>query len=324
MNLLTVSVVIPSYRRPELLRRCLAALEAQTRAPDQTIVVLRDGDVASQVVADGDVWTALDVATVTESGVLAAMRTGVARSSGDVVVFTDDDAEPAEDWLQRLLALLSQPEVGAAGGRDIVPGQTEPQEKDVGRLRWYGKLVGNHHLGSGHARDVDVLKGVNMGYRAECLALPRPGLLRGDGAEVHFEVLCSRWAQRLGWRVVYDPEIVVGHAGAERAGLDRREQPAMEAIRDAAHNFVVATAGLDGARVLRQALYALAVGSKDAPGIVRVAVAVVRWEEAVIRRFPASFAGSLQGVTRLLRGLPERPMTTCSELRSELPRRQLV
>ncbi|HTU89050.1 MAG TPA: glycosyltransferase [Gemmataceae bacterium] len=41
-----VSVVVPTYRRPELLGRCLAALAAQTMAPDDYEILVAD-DAAS-------------------------------------------------------------------------------------------------------------------------------------------------------------------------------------------------------------------------------------------------------------------------------------
>jgi hypothetical protein len=49
--------------------------------------------------------------------------------------------------------------------------------RDVGRVGRWGKLVGNHHLGTGSARSVMVLKAVNMAFRREALAVPEQ--LRG-------------------------------------------------------------------------------------------------------------------------------------------------
>jgi cellulose synthase/poly-beta-1,6-N-acetylglucosamine synthase-like glycosyltransferase len=314
---LTVSVVVPTYRRPELLRRCLSGLCAQTHQPDETIVVVRQDDKPTRRVLEQSTRTGIAIVDSGEPGVLAAMRVGVACSRGDIIAFTDDDAEPRRDWLERLVSLLSAPGVGAAGGRDVIPGQTAPRRSDVGRFTRYGKLVGNHHLGEGPARDVDVLKGVNMAFRAECLGLPRRGILRGDGAEVHFELLCSRWAQRAGWRVVYDPSIEVGHLGAERIGNDRRIRPSAQAVRDAAHNFIIAASVLDRNRLPRQALYCLVLGSRDLPGLGRAAVAVVGREPEVLRRLAPSLAGFARATVRLLHRL-DNPIVTCQSLREAL------
>jgi glycosyltransferase involved in cell wall biosynthesis len=53
-----VSVVVPTYRRPELLRRCLAALAAQDFAPaDYEIIVVDDaGDEATRRLVEGREW----------------------------------------------------------------------------------------------------------------------------------------------------------------------------------------------------------------------------------------------------------------------------
>ncbi|MEJ5299256.1 MAG: glycosyltransferase, partial [Armatimonadota bacterium] len=39
MSALTVTVIIPTYNRPDCVRRCLACLMAQEPRPDQIIVV---------------------------------------------------------------------------------------------------------------------------------------------------------------------------------------------------------------------------------------------------------------------------------------------
>jgi glycosyltransferase involved in cell wall biosynthesis len=312
---LTVSVVVPSYRRSESLERCLRALALQERMPDETVVVLRSSDTPSIELVNTHVLEGLRAAVIDEPGVLAAMRMGVSQTTGDVIAFTDDDAEPSSAWLAGLLRLIDPPEVGAAGGRDVIQAESSPRRTDVGRMTRYGKLVGNHHLGAGPVRDVDSLKGVNMAFRAECLALPRPGVLRGDGAEVYFEVMCSQWTIDHGWRVVYDPEVEVAHAAAQRLGEDQRKRPSRDAVRDASHNFLVATAALDRRRLPRQALYAIALGSRDAPGIVRGLLAIARREPEVRRRFMPSLAGSLLALARLTAAPADLSMVTCAELR---------
>ena len=36
----------------------------------------------------------------------------------------------------------------------------------VGIVQWFGRIVHNHHLGIRVAPDIDILKGVNMSFRA--------------------------------------------------------------------------------------------------------------------------------------------------------------
>jgi GT2 family glycosyltransferase len=88
-----ISVVVPTRDRPELLRRCLAALEGQTLSVE--VVVVED------VEGRGPAW---------------ARNEGVRRAGGEVVCFTDDDCAPAPGWAEALAAPILGEEVEAASG----------------------------------------------------------------------------------------------------------------------------------------------------------------------------------------------------------------
>lgn len=88
-----ISVVVPTRGRPELLRRCLAALEAQTVPVEVVVVEDREGR--------GPAW---------------ARNEGTRRARGEVVCFADDDCAPAASWAEALAAPLLAGEVEAATG----------------------------------------------------------------------------------------------------------------------------------------------------------------------------------------------------------------
>jgi cellulose synthase/poly-beta-1,6-N-acetylglucosamine synthase-like glycosyltransferase len=80
-----VSVVVPTRARPELLGRCVVALEVQTLPVE--IVVVEDVD------GRGPAW---------------ARNEGVRRARGEVVCLTDDDCVPSPRWVEALtLPILS-------------------------------------------------------------------------------------------------------------------------------------------------------------------------------------------------------------------------
>jgi glycosyltransferase involved in cell wall biosynthesis len=313
----TIDVVVPTYRRSELLRSCLRALREQTYPPATVVIVVRASDRESHAVVEEEAWGSLRLVEVDEPGVVAALSIGIAATRSELVAFTDDDAAPAPDWLERIVAVLAGTGVGGAGGRDLIDGQSGPLTQDIGRQTRWGKLVGNHHLGAGPPRDVDVLKGVNMAFRADSLALPAPGLLRGEGTQPAYEVLVCGFAKALGRRLVYDPAIRVDHAVGMRHGPDKRDQPRLEAVLDAAHNFLVATTALDRSRLPRQALYALALGSRGSPGLGRALLGLARGEREVLRRLGPSLRGTLLALRRFRRDLPSPTMITCAELRAK-------
>lgn len=300
---LRASVVVPTFRRPELLRGCLDGLRAQTRPPDEVIVVCRRDDEVSREVLLGRPDVAM--VNVDEPGVLAAMNLAVAASSGDVIAFIDDDAVARPEWLAGLLEQLGDSGVGGVGGRDVVHSDPDPERATadrVGLISPWGKLIGDHHRGRGPARDVDVLKAVNMAFRREALALPRR--LRGRGAQVHFEVATGLWARQRGWRLVYDPAIVVDHYPGPRFDPDRRERPDPSAARDAAYNLVTCLVGLSPRLGRRRALFGLLVGDAMTPGLARAAVALAHRDRSVLARLGPSLRGQLEALRDHVRGRP--------------------
>lgn len=92
-----VSVVVPTRDRPQLLRRCLSALAAQT-LPAEVVVVEDTG-------GRGPAW---------------ARNEGVRRAQGEVVCFTDDDCAPAPGWAEALAAPILTGTAKATAGRTLM------------------------------------------------------------------------------------------------------------------------------------------------------------------------------------------------------------
>lgn len=315
-----IDVVVPSFRRPASLRRCLAGLAAQTPRPTRVLVVARADDTPTRdaarasAVDHGDALP-LELVTVADPGLVAALRAGVAASRAPRVAFTDDDAIPRAGWLAGLGRVLDEPGVGVAGGRDFQPRELGPARRTVGVLTPLGRYVGDHHLGVGPPRDVHVVKGVNMAYRQEALAVPRAGVLEGSGAEIHSEELMCSWARARGWRVRFDPAVAVDHrVDADEAlagGSDpRRERASLQA---SAHNRMLGTIATDPERAPLHVAYGLLVGTREAPGLTRTAVALLRGERDIAQRIAPSLAGQWAGA-RDSRAL-HTAMIPASELR---------
>jgi cellulose synthase/poly-beta-1,6-N-acetylglucosamine synthase-like glycosyltransferase len=299
----SVSIVVPSYRRPEALARCLPSLVHQLTDGDEVLVVRRCNDLATAaVIAESTCATLVEV-EVDRPGQIAAILAGIQRSRHDVVAFTDDDAVPRADWLSRLRRSLEDPDVGGVGGRDIVHDPASEQEvlrEEVGRISHWGKQIGNHHLGTGPPRPVALLKGANMAFRRAALAIPTG--LRGVGAQVHQEVSMCLWASKRGWTILYDPAIVVDHYPAERLDPDRRGRPEAKAVSDAAYNYTFSLLSFQPQLFWRRTLYGLLVGDRAIPGLARAVVAVARREADVIRYLPASLIGQAEALVDIARG----------------------
>ncbi|WP_341731317.1 glycosyltransferase family 2 protein [Microcoleus sp. EPA2] len=275
--MLKISIVIPSYCRPKDLARCLDALKQQKRPADEVLVVVRDTDTETQAFIQtfNPEFLPLRTATVKVSGVVAAMNVGMDAACGDIIAFTDDDAAPHTDWLERMEAhFLSDSNIGGVGGRDWVYHGTKLEEGEreiVGQVQWFGRVIGGHHLGVGEAREVDVIKGVNMSFRRSAIAQmhfdPR---MRGTGAQVHFELAFSLALKRAGWKLIYDPKVAVDHFPAQRFDEDQRNKFNDIALLNAVHNeTLVLLENLPSTRRTAFVFWATLVGTRDAPGLLQ-------------------------------------------------------
>lgn len=134
---MSVSVVILTANRRAHLERCLRSLDAQTRLPDQLLVV--ENGSKDDTAAFLDRWRGsipLRVLRRDGSGSFAEARNaGVQAASGTVIVFLDDDCEADRWWLERLLAPL---EAGAAaiGGAVLPANFVEVPETYSPHLAW--------------------------------------------------------------------------------------------------------------------------------------------------------------------------------------------
>lgn len=304
-----VTVVVPTYRRPDQLVKCLAGLRSQTCNPSTVIVVKRDGDELTESCLAGTLPLNPFVVSVERGGQMAAMAGGLAASNTSLVAFTDDDAIPRPDWIERLIEPFSNAEIGGVGGRDVVMTDDTDStkyvasEELVGVVTPWGRLVGNHHIGVGPARYVDVLKGVNCMYRRVALAIPRN--LRGSGAQVHNEVAIGLRAKSNGWKLLYDPQIVVDHYPGQRFDVDSRSGPAKVATCDAAYNLTLSIGSQGFAPALRRVVYGLLLGDRALPGLGRTLIGLFAGSERheFLERFGPALRGNAVAALQLTRGV---------------------
>lgn len=141
-----VSVVVPTWRRPALLERCLESLVRQTLAPTRyEIVVCDDGpdDATRSLVeriADAHRARGLPVRylpiTATQ-GPAGARNAGWREARGEVIAFTDDDTIPDAHWLEAGLAAMADGACAAAGAIVVpLPEQPTDYEADASGLAY--------------------------------------------------------------------------------------------------------------------------------------------------------------------------------------------
>src|SRR3954467_2022815 len=98
-----VSVVIPTYNRAEELRRTLDSLGRISFAQPWEVLVVDNNstDATRSVVMDAQRTFPVECRYLLakEQGRYAAMNSGIAAASGEIIASTDDDARPEPEWL---------------------------------------------------------------------------------------------------------------------------------------------------------------------------------------------------------------------------------
>ena len=130
---LTLSVVIPTCDREEDLARCLASFAAQTRPPDQVIVV----DNASRKDGTRKAAEAAGVTCILEPrrGLDLARNAGILQAEGDVIAFCDDDVVLHADWGRQMLMAFADAEVEAVTGL-VLPLELETPAQRIFEFDW--------------------------------------------------------------------------------------------------------------------------------------------------------------------------------------------
>ncbi|MEM8757958.1 MAG: glycosyltransferase family 2 protein, partial [Planctomycetota bacterium] len=227
---MTISVLIPTIGRPEALCRLLQSLEQQT-LPRVDFEVLVGVDGGSKHAQPSPIGPCDAVLSLPAGGPAATRNALVRRSTGDLVLFLNDDVVADPGLLERHATTHSE----LAGGAMVLgaaPWRIEPQDTIFDRLIRETSMV--FFYDRMDAADAPVQNDHDWGYRhAWTLNLSAP---RSIAAEHRFDERLTRpmfedieWAWRAGrdmpCPVLYRPEARVVHAHRyEPADYLRRER----------------------------------------------------------------------------------------------------
>jgi len=172
VNIVDISVIIPTLNRAEGLRNTLRALTLQKYPRFEVIVVKGpSSDHTTEVLAE--YTSRLRTANNPKLNLSISRNIGLSQASGEIVAFIDDDAIPYPGWLMELAAAFDGDHVGGAGGvvfdasgfslqyRFSVCDRTGETRHDVSEpLEQYKRPGADPFL---------YLQGTNMSFRRRCL-----------------------------------------------------------------------------------------------------------------------------------------------------------
>ncbi len=118
-----VSVIVPHYRQPDALRRCLKSLARQTLSASAFEVIVVDNNSRIDLTALRRAFPAFEFLQEVEQGAACARNRGVAAATGDILAFIDADCIADPHWLERGVAAMEGADL--VGGEIIVTYQGE-------------------------------------------------------------------------------------------------------------------------------------------------------------------------------------------------------
>lgn len=239
----TVSLVIPTRDRADLLQRCIDTILQFTDWPDLEIIVIDNGSVEEA--------THAYFAKVAEQGVRVLPMPGpfnyadlnnraIAQASGEIIGLVNNDIEALHaGWLDEIVAQLLRPEVGAVGAKLLWP---NGMVQHGGVLLGVGNVAGHfgNRLADGdwgdHGRN-QLVQQVS-GCTAACLFLRKEDYLMLGGMDGHaFPVafndvdLCLK-VRASGKAIVWTPHAKLLHAESASRGHEDTPQKKARAQRE--------------------------------------------------------------------------------------------
>jgi glycosyltransferase involved in cell wall biosynthesis len=218
-----LTVCICTHNRPRYVRDCLDGLRRQTVGRDHFAVLVVDSASSDAAAMELDSLTHAYNARLIrldQPGVSLARNAGAWAARTPFIAYIDDDAIPADDWVENILAAIAQPGPPPAliGGRILPKWETPLPAWWPGSLRGVLSII--EHEGSGEYRTDAVPKGLEP-YAANIvvhvLSLIAAGGFGGAiGRYGHSllsdeEVQLAWMLQDAGYSVRYDSRITVYH-----------------------------------------------------------------------------------------------------------------
>jgi GT2 family glycosyltransferase len=221
-----LSIIVVTYKRPELLRQTVAGLLPQLGGDAEILVVDQCAEAGEGQVFAG--MEAVRYQNLPFANMVKARNQGIADARGEIILFVDDDVIPGPDLIRCHLEAYSDPMVGGVAGR-IFEGlgpfaeRLDTRALDEAMGFWYT------HFDHAERSFLQTARGCNMSFRRDLLVaiggFDRHFHCFRDDSDVCFSV------RRLGYHILFCPEASLVHLAIARGGT--REMPALQGlIRD--------------------------------------------------------------------------------------------
>jgi GT2 family glycosyltransferase len=216
-----ISVILATWRRPEPARLVLGDLARQEGVRAEVIVIDQNEPRMGEEVYAEVRGSAHRLKVLRQGkGVVAARRAGVEASTGEILVFIDDDVRlRSPRFLARHAANYHDPAVMGVCGQELSPPDYKPQPGSGGEFTDAFEEAVFFNRASTERRVVSHLATCNCSLRREAwdktggLDMAYAGNSYGDDYDLALKMHAA------GLRIVFDPTPSVQHTRAPMGGL---------------------------------------------------------------------------------------------------------
>lgn len=212
----TLSVVVCTYNRSDILGSCLQSLVAQSAEPEKFEIVIVDNNSTDRTfeiaTSFAEHFRNIRVISEPKQGLSNARNRGWLEAQGEYVAYIDDDAVAYEGWVSAICHFVQRrPEVGVFGGPFDAFYLSDPPG-------WFPAEYGSLDLGSAERPIVigkEWIIGLNMVFRKELLLryggfsdkLGMNGTTTAFGEEINLFLMMHEGGEQ----IYYVPSVRVRH-----------------------------------------------------------------------------------------------------------------
>jgi len=221
--MITTSIIIPTYKRKESLRKLLRTLRGIVKADEEVIVVEQAGS-KEDLIQFFKNWKTprFRYYNLTHPSMTKARNLGASHAKGRYLVFFDDDVIVHKLCISNIVKPFIEDSVGAVAGRVIEPHKKiEKQNTYVGRITLLGKFTDG--FSSTVKQDVDTVMGCNFSVRKDIYEKIGGSDEKFTGNAIREESDLSLRIKEKGYRIVFEPTAMVTHLRIQTGGARKTE-----------------------------------------------------------------------------------------------------
>ncbi|HAB35052.1 MAG TPA: hypothetical protein DCE58_00470, partial [Cryomorphaceae bacterium] len=236
----SLSLVIPTFLRPEVWPPLLQSIRAQTLLPNEIVVIDQNPDHNERQAFQSWLQSELpgvhwSFPQIERPNRCLAKQMGLLEASGPIKVVIDDDVVLHPEFIEYYRRHLQSSPWDLLTTQLLEPGVHPEPKSNVARYTWYGYFHLNHHSNR-FAQNLNAVTGACFGFFHNPGIIPsfEPNLIgQGIKEEVDFTYTMAKQ----GYRPVYRPEVPTQHFPQQGGNRETKANNRVRWMAEAYYNF---------------------------------------------------------------------------------------